>query len=74
MNFMSENLDPLPLLKAKLDELERVVRVRFEPRTVERQATLANAAPVRELPVQEPSRDTPGALMSFIARLFGSKR
>lgn len=70
---MSANSDPLLHLKVKLDELERVVLKRFEPKVIERPVTWTERAPVRDLPAQETSREAPGALRALIARFFGSR-
>lgn len=70
---MSSNVDPLPLLKAKLDELERVVRLRFEPTLHERPPVGAERAPEREPPVQPAGKDAPSAFRNFISRFFWSR-
>jgi len=70
---MASNVDPLPLLKAKLDELERVVSSRFQPRLLDRPPAGAERAPGREPPVQLAVKDAPGAFRTFIARFFGSR-
>lgn len=82
MKPMSELPNHLLPLRAKLDELETIVRRRFEPKGVEPATTWMERPPVREAPepssalpeaaaLREPRQEMRGMFMKFFARLFG---
>ncbi len=80
MSQMAENPDPLLPLSAKLDELEAIVRRRFEPKsaasapTRTERALFRDAAAVPTATAQGVEPREAGTLMSLLARLFGGRR
>lgn len=70
---MASDSDTLLRLKGKLDELESVIRMRLQPRGVERAATLNKQEPSREPLVAETSKEVPTGLRAFITRFFGGR-
>ena len=76
MKTVPPNSDALESLKAKLDELERVVRLQFEPVPVERHGSGKPHAqtPAEATELRGGQRETSGAFMNFWARLFRDRR
>jgi hypothetical protein len=77
---MSAHPDPLPSLRAKLDELETIVRRRFEPKVAAHAHMWTEGGPVRA-PAEDSiatlqgvdPRQT-GTFMNLLARFFGGRR
>jgi len=70
---MSVDTDPQLRLKAKLDELENIVRTRLEPRVGAQQKGWSEQAPPRDTRVLEAPREAISAFRALLTRFFGGR-